>query len=85
MERTYSPIGRDTFHCIRLLEVSPSLALKIPSNRTLTGLEYCEEILRETWVFNLEKRRLLGDFITIFQDTKRAYKTEKLFTRPSCE
>lgn len=49
--------------------------------RRLKNLPY--ERLRELWLFSLEKKRLLGDFIIDFQYSKRGYRKdqERLFIR----
>jgi len=47
------------------------------------GHLFCEEKLRELWVFSLENRRLLGDLIAAFWKPKGSFKkaVEGLFTR----
>jgi len=52
----------------------------------IQGLEHLsyEDRRRESWLFNLEKRRLQGDLIMAFQYFKGSYKKDgdELFSKP---
>ncbi|KAK4815798.1 hypothetical protein QYF61_007238 [Mycteria americana] len=58
------------------------------ATKTIRGIEHlsCEERLRESGLFILEKRRLQGDLIVASEYSKGAYKKDgdRLFSRACC-
>ncbi|PKU40361.1 reverse hypothetical protein [Limosa lapponica baueri] len=65
------------------------LLKQVQAMKMVRGLEHpsYEDRLRELGLFSLEKRRLQGDLIVVFQYLKGAYKKagEGLFTRSCCD
>ena len=66
----------------------PGTALTKMATTMIRGMEHlcCEHRLRELEVITLEKRKLQGDLIAVFQYLKWAYKKDgdKLFSRACC-